>query len=107
MNIYEWSKLDDKTKRKILRRAERDITQQMEVAWEIINEVKEKGDQALCYYTEKFDQAKLSSTSLKVTEEEIKDGYRRVSPEFRETLEFAAANIRKFHLRQMPQPFGL
>jgi len=105
VNIYEWSKLDDKTKRKILRRAERDITQQMEVAWEIINEVKEKGDQALCYYTEKFDQAKLSSTSLKVTEEEIKDGYRRVSPEFRETLEFAAANIRKFHLRQMPQPF--
>jgi histidinol dehydrogenase len=104
MNIYKWKELDEKTKGKILKRAETDITEQLKVAQEIINDVKTQGDKALCYYTEKFDGAKLSPETLKVTEEEINAGYERISKEFKETLEFAATNIKKFHTHQMPEP---
>ncbi|MDK2822359.1 MAG: histidinol dehydrogenase [Clostridia bacterium] len=104
MNIYKWKELDEKTKGKILKRAETDITEQLKVAQEIINDVKTQGDKAVCYYTEKFDGAKLSPETLKVTEEEINAGYERISKEFKETLEFAATNIKKFHTHQMPEP---
>jgi len=104
MNIYHWNNIDETIKNKILKRAEIDISEQMKIAQNIINEVRKEGDKAVCSYTEKFDGAKLTQETLKVTEREIEEGYRRVSQEFKETLEFAAANIRKFHSHQMPEP---
>ena len=38
-----------------------------------------------------------------VTQKEIDRGYERVSGAFRETLQFAADNIRKFHTEQLPK----
>jgi len=104
MNVYDWNTLTESVKEKILKRAEVDISEQMKVAQEIIADVKQKGDQAVCYYTEKFDKAKLTSETLKVTEQEIEKGYQRVNPKFKDTLELAAENIRKFHTHQMPEP---
>ncbi len=69
------------------------------VVTEIIENVKEKGDKALYEYCEKFDKAKISS--LFVSEEEIAEALSLVEPEFLEVLEKAAANIRKFHQRQV------
>ena len=57
---------------------------------EIIENVKNKGDEALFAYTEKFDKAKL--TSLAVTREEIEEAFNSVSPEFVAILEKAAKN---------------
>jgi len=104
MNIYQWNSMDDRAKEKLLKRAEKDITEQMAVALEIINEVKKEGDKAVCYFTQKFDQAQLTPANLRVTEEEIDAGYERVSEAFKETLWFAANNIRKFHSQQLPEP---
>ena len=38
---------------------------------EIIENVRERGDEAVFYYAEKFDRVKLTSESVKVSEEEI------------------------------------
>lgn len=65
----------------------------------IINEVKAKGDQALISFTEKFDKVKL--TSLSVTEKEINEAFEQTEPEFIRILQKAAANIRKFHEKQV------
>lgn len=105
MNIYQWNSLNNKAKEKLLKRAEKDITEQMTVALEIINEVKRDGDQAVCRFTQKFDQAELTPGALRVTQEEIDEGYQGVSEDFRETLKFAANNIRNFHQEQMPKSF--
>ena len=45
---------------------------------EILNAVKEKGDEAVFEYTEKFDGVRLDAEHLLVTEEEIAEaiGYR-------------------------------
>ena len=39
---------------------------------QILNDVKEKGDEALFAYTEKFDKCKLTKDTIQVTEEEIR-----------------------------------
>lgn len=70
---------------------------------EIIENVKTKGDEALFEYCEKFDKARL--TSLEVTAQELRDAMTQVEPEFVEVLKKAAANIRKFHEKQIRNGF--
>lgn len=69
----------------------------------IIERVKSEGDAAIFALTEKFDGVKLSS--LEVSKEEIDEGVSKVEPEFIGILERAAANIRKFHERQVRNSF--
>ena len=70
---------------------------------DILADVKQNGDKALFAYTEKFDKAKLSS--LAVTPEEIESARNTVSADFLRILERAAANIRKFHEKQLRTSF--
>ncbi len=70
---------------------------------DIINTVRAQGDRALFAYTEKFDGAKLSS--LTVSAEETEEALSLVEPKFIGILERAAANIRKFHARQVRNSF--
>ncbi|MBQ9976861.1 MAG: histidinol dehydrogenase [Clostridia bacterium] len=66
---------------------------------EIIAEVVKNGDSALYAFAEKFDKVRLDS--LTVTPEEIAEARASVSPEFLDVLERAAANIRRFHEKQI------
>lgn len=70
---------------------------------DIIKNVRERGDTALFEYCERFDKAVL--TSLLVSEEEINEALTLVEPKFLEILERAAANIRKFHEKQVRTSF--
>lgn len=70
---------------------------------DIIYDVRKNGDKALFEYTEKFDKAKLND--LCVTDEEIKEALSQVEPEFLEILKKAAANITKFHSKQVRNSF--
>ena len=70
---------------------------------EIIRNVRERGDEALFEYCERFDKAKLSS--LLVSEEEIEEAFSLVEPEFVEIIKKAAVNIRKFHEKQVRNSF--
>ncbi|PKM79321.1 MAG: histidinol dehydrogenase, partial [Firmicutes bacterium HGW-Firmicutes-13] len=66
---------------------------------DIIEEVRERGDQALKDYTLKFDGASLKS--LIVEDEELKEAKDKVGPEFIRTLHRAIKNIEKYHRRQI------
>ena len=70
---------------------------------EIIEKVKENGDKALFEYCEKFDKAKLSS--LEVSKEELEEALTLVEPRFLEVLKTAAANIKRFHEKQVRNSF--
>ena len=70
---------------------------------EIIENVRERGDAALFEYCERFDRAKLDT--LAVSQEEIDEAVAQVEPKFLEILERAAANIRKFHEKQVRNSF--
>ncbi len=70
---------------------------------DILRSVRERGDAALREYTEKFDGA--VTESLLVTPEEMEEALGLVDPAFLSVLEKAAANIRKFHSRQVRNSF--
>ena len=74
-----------------------------DIVSEIIANVRQNGDKALFEYCEKFDKAQL--TTLQVTVKEIDEAVASVDPGFIEILEKAAANIRKFHTRQVRNSF--
>lgn len=67
---------------------------------EIVAAVKEKGDQALFAYTEKFDHARLDQATVQVTEEEIREAYTLVDEKLTEVIRKALVNIRDYHERQ-------
>lgn len=66
----------------------------------ILEEVKEKGDEALFSFTERFDGAKISKDSIRVTREEVEEAYRTVDPELLTVIRKALFNIRSFHEKQ-------
>jgi len=62
----------------------------------IIDDVRDKGDQALLDYTQKLDGAKLDS--LEVSKQEITAAYNIIDKELIQALELAAGRIRSFHI---------
>lgn len=70
---------------------------------EIIANVRERGDAALFEYCKKFDKAEL--TTLQVSEAEIDEALAQIAPELIEIMKKAAANIRRFHERQVRNSF--
>lgn len=67
---------------------------------EILNDVKEKGDEALFGYTEKFDGCHLSADSIRVTKEEIAAAYEKVDASLVNIIRKALVNIREYHEKQ-------
>lgn len=68
---------------------------------EILNEVKEKGDEALFHYTKKFDKAEITPDNIRVTGEEIQEAYAQVETSLVEVMKKSLANIQDFHKKQL------
>ena len=96
-NIYELSKMTKEQYDFIMKRAEMDITEQMKIAKEVSDDIRDRGDEAVLEYTAKFDKVQLTKETMKVTQEEIDAGYARLDAETREAIEYAYKNIYDFH----------
>ncbi|WP_312421883.1 histidinol dehydrogenase [Epilithonimonas sp.] len=68
---------------------------------EVFSEVKNNGDKALKFFTEKFDNVSLQE--LKATDSEIIEAEKIVSEELKSAIKIAAENIRKFHSSQQEE----
>ncbi len=102
-NIYELDKMTKEQYDFIMKRAEQDITEQMKIAKEVSDDIRDRGDAAVLEYTEKFDHVKLTADTMRVTEAEIEAGYNRLDKETREAIEYAYKNIYDFHEKQLPE----
>lgn len=108
MNIYYLKELKSETRRKILRRAETDISELMSQVQPIIEEVRQKGDQALLKYSKAFEGVELSQAKeLVVSPEEINQALSSIEPDLREAIEQSLNNITKFHQYQLPREMWL
>lgn len=67
---------------------------------EILKNVKENKDEALFYYTKKFDKFELNAKNIKVTENEIEEAYAKIDPALLDVIRKAKENIRDFHEKQ-------
>ncbi|GAB6966974.1 histidinol dehydrogenase [Komagataeibacter kakiaceti JCM 25156] len=69
---------------------------------EILAAVRQRGDEALCEFTRRFDRMDVTPATLRITPEEVTAACASVSPELLEALELAATRIESFHKSQMP-----
>jgi len=69
----------------------------------IIDDIRARGDEALFALEEKFDKCVLTPETIRVSDAEIEEAYRALSPEFVEVMRRAAANIRAYHEKQVTQ----
>lgn len=65
----------------------------------ILRDVKERGDEAVKYYTKLFDHAELTGP-LTAGADEIAKGAEAAAPELLSALKRAAENIYRFHEKQ-------
>ncbi|EKE44975.1 histidinol dehydrogenase [Oceaniovalibus guishaninsula JLT2003] len=80
-----------------------DATEVDDEAAAIIADVRTRGDAALVELTERFDRVTLTPGTLAFSPDEIENHIAQVSSEDREALSLAAARIRAYHERQVPQ----
>ena len=66
----------------------------------ILADVRERGDEALCEYTERFDRLKLEAETLEVTAVEMERALAAVDSDTLATLQLAADRIAAFHGKQ-------
>ncbi len=84
----------------LLKRSPNNYGQYERGVQEILSRVKEEKDQAIFDYTEKFDKVKIDASTIKVTEEEIKEAYEKVDEELVGIIRKALTNIRTYHEKQ-------
>ncbi len=85
----------------LLKRSPNQYDSYQDTVNEILNEVKEKGDEALFRYTKKFDKAEITSDNIRVTGEEIQEAYAQVEASLVEVMKKSLANIQDFHKKQL------
>ena len=98
-------RLDQNTKKNLLedllKRSPNSYGKYEESVREILDAVKERGDEALFEYTKKFDGAEISASNILVTVEEIREAYDKVDPGLIDVIRKALVNIRSYHEKQM------
>jgi len=67
---------------------------------EIIENVKKTGDEALVFYSEKFDNKILEKNELVIDVKNFEDELQNITPEVLETLKIAGENIKLYHQKQ-------
>ena len=102
MKILKYSEIDLV---ETIKRSEQDVNNVLDTVSEILNNVKNNGDEALKSYTEKFDGILIDD--LKVNNDEIKEAYDSLDDTLLIALKQAAENIEKFHKKQIPKDWKM
>ncbi len=98
MRIYTLNDIVE-VKKRLGRKSEADENVR-KAAVDIIEQVRQRGDEALFEYTKKFDGFELNQENIRVTKEEIEAAYKAISSELVATLKKSAQNIKAFHEKQ-------
>lgn len=96
IQIYD-SKEDIEAMRSRLSRKAAVNVSVIEAVRDIIENISERGDEALFEYTKRFDGFPLSDDNIRVTQREIDDAYAAVPGELLDTLKKSGENIKAFH----------
>lgn len=100
MQILRYEKLSEKQKKEALQRPVMSVSADIKIiVSNIINELRQKGDEALIEQALRFDKAQISS--ITVSKDEIQNASKRLDEGLKEAINTACANIKKFHEAQI------
>ncbi len=101
INVLDWEDLTQDDRRKLIRRSESDIAEKLDGVAKIVAAVRASGDAAVREFTQRFDGADLGNVPLRVGEDEFDEAISGLDLKVREALDYAIANVREFHRRQL------
>ena len=84
----------------MLKRSPASYPEQEKAVAEILQNVREKKDEALFEYTKRFDKVEITKNTIRVTEEEIQEAYEAIDDTLIEVIKKALVRIRAFHEKQ-------
>ena len=104
ISILHIKDLDPQTRDRLLLRSLKGMEEIEDKVRKIIEDIKTRGDESIAdFYREFFKTESFTKEKIRVTEEEIRESYDKVSYELIESLEIAKENIRTFHASQLPK----
>ena len=74
-----------------------------QVVDKIVGNVRQKGNEAVLYYTDLFDGAKLTSETMEVSQAEFDEAMEKVDQNVLAAMRKAVENVRRFHAEQVPK----
>ncbi len=80
-------------------------TEVNDVVFTILEDVRERGDEAVVELTRRFDRFELNAQDIRIDSQEIDTAVEQCEPRLMEALELAARRITDFHARQRPDDF--
>lgn len=102
IRIDRWQELDEVSRQKVLARPRLKSSEELpEQVAAIIKAVRNTGDKALKFYSQKFDNIDQNDLQLSLVQQQLLLG--KLTPERKAAIELAYQNIRKFHQAQKPQ----
>lgn len=107
INILYWKDLSREERELILQRSTLDIDRVRESVARIVNEVRDRGDDALREFSIKFDHADLAELPLLVADEEYRRAEESLTTEIKSALDYCMENVRSFHSLQKPKGLQL
>ena len=103
VHFYELSRLGEAERARLLRRAEVAIDDLIDYVRPIVRDVRDRGDEALIEYMDRFDHVQLSPERLRyVTRAEIEHAHEVLDKDVYHAIKQAIQNVRAFHEQQMP-----
>ena len=78
------------------------VTEKELTVREIVDAVREKGDEALLYYTEKFDRQIMTPQTIRVDGAQMDAAYQQISQDLLKAIQTACTNIETFHKQRVP-----
>ena len=107
INLYELSRLTASARANLLKRTEADLATFLERVKPIIEAVRTEGDEALARFARDFDKAPVKADEIAAMPADFDAVFKEVAPEVIAAIEYATANIRKFHEDQKPEEMWL
>lgn len=105
MKVMTSRKFKEEALTRIMNRGKTDYSSVSSSVKEILDSVRKEGDKAVLHYTEKFDNLRLTQSTLKVTKKKIEEAYQKLKRNQINALKKAAVNITRFHEAQI-EDFG-
>ena len=102
IHFYELVRMNAEQRRRLMRRAEVAIDELIEYVRPIVRAVRERGDEALIEFMERFDHVQLVPERLRVSPEEIERAHSSLDKDVYAAIEHAIQNVRTFHEQQLP-----
>ncbi len=95
--------LSDADLKRLMRRAEKDISDLFPLAQSMIDRVRAEGDAAVVEYARKLDAPEFTAAMMRATPEDFAAARAALDPAVIEAIEAAHDNIRRFHEEQLPE----